>query len=267
MNDIVRWAGLVLAAWCAASSGAGWGASHCQVESRPYRVPVLELYTSEGCNSCPPADRWLSALPGRGVSADRAVLLAFHVDYWNYLGWTDRFSKPAFSARQARVAARTSRGVVYTPQLVLDGGTMRTGRGTQHVEERLRAINAGPAQATIGLDLQSGGGALRVTADVRLTDVTERDDADTWIALYERGLSSRVTAGENAGTVLDHDFVVRELAGPFHFGADGRSRIEQAFAPHTELNPDRTGLAVFVQRRSDGGTLQAVSSYPICGHP
>src|SRR5262245_21067783 len=71
-----------------------WGpaqlrAESCRLESPPHRVALLELYTSEGCNSCPPADRWLSGLPNRGVSADRAVLLAFHVDYWNQLGWPD----------------------------------------------------------------------------------------------------------------------------------------------------------------------------------
>src|ERR1700675_951558 len=95
---------LVVALWGAAAPPAH--AADCSLHSPPHRVAVLELYTSEGCSSCPPADRWLSSLPQRGVTPDNAVLLAFHVDYWNQLGWPDRFSQPGFSQRQRVIAAR-----------------------------------------------------------------------------------------------------------------------------------------------------------------
>jgi len=93
---------------CAAASGAS-------------RASLLELYTSEGCSSCPPADRWLSGLRGRDDLLGRLVPLAFHVDYWNDLGWEDRFAKPEYSARQGSISRRNRSRSVYTPQFVLDG--------------------------------------------------------------------------------------------------------------------------------------------------
>ena len=245
-------------------AACAWPAAGCHLESPQHRVPVVELYTSEGCSSCPPADRWLSGLPGQGVSPDRAVLLAFHVDYWNQLGWPDRFSQAAFSARQREVAARASRGVVYTPQVVLDGRALNQTYTFDAVERRLGAINSGPALASITADPTTESGKVQVRAQIRLTDLAARADAEAWVALFERGLSSRVTRGENAGKVLDHDFVVRELAGPFAIGPDGRARIDQVIALRPDWNGPHIGLAIFVQRRGDGSTLQALSSYPVC---
>src|SRR5258706_3420766 len=78
----------------------GAGAAQCAAESGPHRVALLELYTSEGCDSCPPADRWVSSLAARGLEPGRVVTLGFHVDYWNYLGWKDPFANAEFNARQ-----------------------------------------------------------------------------------------------------------------------------------------------------------------------
>ena len=261
-----RWILLVGAVLCASSAGAGdLPAQSCRLESPAHRVTVLELYTSEGCNSCPPADQWFSGLPGSGVSADRAVLLAFHVDYWNQLGWPDRFSQPAFSARQREVAARASNGVVYTPQVVLDGRALRPAYRSGAVNGRLSVINRDRGRATISGAVASTGRGIRVAAEVDVTDSAARQDSQVWVALFEQGLSSRVTRGENAGKLLYHDFVVRDLSGPFPIGTDGRGRVDHVI----ELLPDwslpRLGLAIFVQRRDDGSTLQAVSSYPLCG--
>jgi len=239
-------------------------AESCRLQSPVHRVPVLELYTSEGCNSCPPADRWLSSLPQRGVSPDKAVILAFHVDYWNQLGWPDRFSKPVFSERQREVAARASDGVVYTPQVVLDGRALRQTYAVDALEPKLGAINREKGQATISANVINGAEEVRVSGEVQISAGPGRRDAQVWLALFEQRLSSRVTAGENAGRLLYHDFVVRELAGPFPVGADGRSRIEHSIKRRAEWNTAQTGLAIFVQRRDDGSTLQAASSYPLC---
>src|SRR5262249_29700765 len=157
-----------------------------------------ELYTSEGCSSCPPADRWLSGLAQRGISGDAAVLLAFHVDYWNGLGWPDRFSKAAFSARQREVAAYASNGAVYTPQVVLDGRSLGVAYGANTLTDKLARINREPALAAISADVTANGKGLRVSADVQVADRSARRDARAWIAVFEQGLSSRVTAGENA---------------------------------------------------------------------
>ena len=100
-------------------------AAQCSATSAEHRVPLLELYTSEGCNSCPPTDRWFSSLPGKGLTARKVVALAFHVDYWNDLGWSDPFSKPQYSDRQRAASLRNKARFVYTPQLLLDGRDYR----------------------------------------------------------------------------------------------------------------------------------------------
>jgi hypothetical protein len=199
------------------------------------------------------------------VTADRAVLLAFHVDYWNQLGWPDRFSQAAFSARQRQVAARASSGVVYTPQIVLDGRVLRQASGFGDLGVRLNAINRETAQASISATVATTGRAIRVVGDVHVADGAARRDSEAWLALFEQGLSSRVSRGENAGKLLNHDFVVRELAGPFPITVAGGGRIDHAIELRPDWNAPRLGLAIFVQRRDDGSTLQALSSYPLCG--
>ena len=263
MNKASLWIGV--AAWVLAWAPLHLRAERCSLESPPHRVPVLELYTSEGCNSCPPADRWLSGLPARGVSADQAVLLAFHVDYWNRLGWPDRFSQPAFSARQREVAARASSGVVYTPQVVLDGRALRQVYSSDALDRKLGAINAERGRAAIRAEVATAVGVVKVSGEVRLADAAAHRDAEVWVALFEQGLSSRVTRGENAGKLLYHDFVVRALTGPFPLASEGRGRIDYIFNLGAEWSAPQLGLAIFVQNRSDGRTLQAVSSYPLCG--
>src|SRR3954471_9884154 len=99
--------------------------AQCETHSSANRVAVLELYPSEGCNSCPPADRWLSSLPSRGMTSDRLIPLAFHVDYWDQLGWPDRMAKEQFSMRQRTQSQRNGNSFVYTPQLLLNGNEYR----------------------------------------------------------------------------------------------------------------------------------------------
>src|SRR4051812_22348452 len=100
-----------------ASGAAAHAASpfQCSAASGERRVPLLELYTSEGCDSCPPADKWLSELPGRGFGPDRVVALAYHVDYWDYIGWRDPYAQARFSEGQRFVNARNGDRGIYTP--------------------------------------------------------------------------------------------------------------------------------------------------------
>ena len=139
-------------------------AGSCALQSPAHRVSVLELYTSEGCNSCPPADRWFSALAQQGVTSQNAVLLAFHVDYWNQLGWPDRFSESRYSQRQREVASRASKGVVYTPQILLDGRDLRLNYSIEQLRSTLDAINQEPGQARIDAQVLLSADALRITA-------------------------------------------------------------------------------------------------------
>jgi hypothetical protein len=223
------------------------------------------LYTSEGCNSCPPADRWLSSLPQRGIRPENAVLLAFHVDYWNQLGWPDRFSQTVFSQRQRAVAARGRSGVIYTPQIVLDGRDLRAGTRPGDLAATVASINAERARATIRVDVRPEPGTLKISGQVDLLDVRASSDVEAWLAVFENGLSSRVSAGENAGKVLYHDFVVRVLAGPFPFGDGGHGRIDQSIRVGKDWNPQKIGVAIFVQRRDSGEILQASALSGLCG--
>lgn len=246
---------------------ASLGAAHaqqCTLQSATHRVTVLELYTSEGCSSCPPADRWLSSLPQRGVGPNAAVLLAFHVDYWNRLGWLDRFSQARFSQRQNDVAERNRSRQVYTPQLLLDGRSLRAGTLPDDLTARLRSINAEQARAVIRAGIMHRPSALQVNVDAEVLAPTGRANADVWLAAFENGLSSAVARGENAGVLLNHDFVVRDLVGPFSVPNDGRRHVEQRIETAPDWDPRRTGLAVFVQDRKTGDVLQAASMFPIC---
>ena len=255
-------AGALLAATCLAASAAT--AASCLVASPVHRIAVLELYTSEGCNSCPPADRWLSHLDSRGFDAGKVVLLAFHVDYWNQLGWSDRFSEPRFSDRQRAIADRRRASVIYTPQFVLNGRDWRAAQRDESLATALATINGQPARAQIRVHLAREPGALRVLGEVAVTDNQARSGAEAWIALFENDLSTDVRSGENGGKRLHHDFVVRELVGPLRVPAAGALSMDQRLTWRADLKPERTGVAIFVQRRDDGEVLQAVASPLTC---
>ena len=264
MTDMIETRLWFLLAVLWTAGGAAAHADPCVLQSPAHRVTVLELYTSEGCSSCPPADRWLSSLPQRGIGLDRAILLAFHVDYWNRLGWQDRFSQARFSERQQAVAARNGSRLVYTPQLILDGRSLRGGDLPEDLGERLHAINANHAAATIRAGIARQPSGILLTVDAEVLARSAHPNADVWLAAFENGLSSEVARGENAGSLLHHDFVVRVLLGPFPIGTDGRGRVHQEIATAPQWNEKSTGLAIFVQDRNSGEVLQAAGMLPVC---
>ena len=175
------------------------------------RVSLLELYTSEGCNSCPPADRWVSALPRPQLVPGKLVVLAFHVDYWNYLGWNDRFSQRHFTERQQAMVRAQNLRTAYTPQLLLNG---RDFRGTSTLESRLAEVTAQPAAYELKLDARLSQAALNINVLVTPTRKTHQDQTELYVAVYENNLTTEVKAGENHGERLRHDYVVRTLIGP-----------------------------------------------------
>lgn len=248
------------AAFTLALAAASTHAAGCSAESGVRRVALLELYTSEGCNSCPPADRWVSGLPGRGYTADRIVALAFHVDYWNNLGWPDPFSRPQYSERQRAASIRNRARVVYTPQLLLNGKDYRRGIVLEDFGERVGTLNRDTARATIRMRMHAEGAtALGVTGTARVTDAAARSGAQAFLALYENNLSNVVIAGENRGKRLHHDFVVRELAGPFAVDSAGEARLERRFSLDPRWKSGDLHLAGFVQDERSGDVLQALA--------
>jgi hypothetical protein len=234
-------------------------AAQCTAISGERRVPLLELYTSEGCDSCPPADRWLSALPARGYGTDRVVALAFHVDYWNFLGWVDPFARKVFSERQHQVASRNQARVVYTPQFTLNGRDYRRSIIRDNFGEQIAALGRRKPQASLQLGLNPMAGVLTVSVAATVTDASERSSSQTWLALYENNLATEVTAGENRGKRLAHDFVVRDMAGPFPADAQGRVALDHWFTIDARWKSRDLTVAAFVQNVRTGDVLQALA--------
>lgn len=233
-------------------------AATCNASSGTQRVALLELYTSEGCNSCPPADRWTSALPKRGFGTDRVITLAYHVDYWNYIGWTDPFSQARFTERQRFVNARNRNRTIYTPQLMLGGKDYRQGLSISDFQQRITTANREKPGADITLSMNATQGSIETSANVTL----HRKDAATavFLALYENKLANQVRAGENKGKRLEHDFVVRELAGPF---ATNAPSIKHNFRVASAWKTRDLSVSAFVQTSASGEVLQAVA-LPYC---
>jgi hypothetical protein len=194
-----RRAGAAIALACASllSPALAQTTAACSARSAATVTPVVELYTSEGCNSCPPADKWLSRL-----KADPAIVgLAFHVDYWDRLGWKDRFASPAYTQRQAQQQAINGARFSYTPQVVLDGRDHKDWFSTPEPSSaRARSL------ATVALTLTREGD--RVSATVQPGANAPARLAAFW-AVTENGHLTAVKAGENEGATLPHDFVVR----------------------------------------------------------
>ncbi len=228
--------------------------------SGPQRVAMLELYTSEGCDSCPPADKWVSELPVRKLANQRVVPLAFHVDYWNQLGWIDPYSQAAFSDRQRQHSSRRGVSFVVTPQLLLNGQDYRRGVLFDDFERRVLAINQSKPQADIRIRLEAGNLTLAAKVDVSIGGEPELRRARVYLAVYENNLVSVINAGENSGHTLRHDFVVRRLVGPLAVDNLGGLSHTQRFSLDARWKPADLNLAVFVQDPQTGDVLQALTA-------
>ena len=237
------------------SGAPGLAMADCVADSGSARAVLMELYTSEGCSSCPPADRKLSQWKGQPEFAGRLVPLAFHVDYWDDLGWVDRFAAPRHAQRQRDLVARAGSRLIYTPQF------LRNGRDWRSQGNPLEAAGAdGPAGATISLGLdQSNPGKLAVSGEVR---VPQRGrEVDAYLAVYENNLESRVPRGENAGSTLHHDFVVRRLIGPLKPDAAGLVSLRQQLKLDSGWKPSDLGVVAFAQERASGVIVQALQRH------
>lgn len=194
---------------------------------------VLELFTSQGCSSCPPADALLGKLARAGHSDGRPIVaLAFHVDYWNDLGWTDPFSTPAWTARQQQYARALGGDRVYTPELVVSGGAGMVGSDAGAVA---RAIKLAPRQQAIAA-------TASWTADQLTVEATAPEGAEVWVAIWEDAPRTNVTRGENEGTAMLGDRVVRKLERVAAAGHTGKVAIA---LPHEWR---ATGAVAFAQR-------------------
>ena len=240
-------------------------AAECSVTSGPNTTALVELYTSEGCSSCPPADRWLSSFmnpPG----TQRVVPIAFHVSYWDYIGWKDKFADERYTERQRALAKAAGARMVYTPQVMFAGRDFRAWPDKRAISRAIEATNQKAARAQIELAPRTtpDGGMVGVASASVLPGV-KAEDLALFVAATQNGLSSRVTAGENRGEKLDHNFVVRDLA--VIRNAERKSppllRATFTFKPRPDWNLDNMAVVAFVQNLKTGEILQALST-PAC---
>jgi hypothetical protein len=244
--------GATVAAACAAAMLAAGpataDATQCSARSGATVTPLVELYTSEGCSSCPPADRWLSQLKAQ----PGAVALAYHVSYWDYLGWRDRFGSTAFSQRQQQQRAVNGASNSYTPQVVIDG----IDRPDWHRRSAPAAVAQARPRALVNIAVRGEGGRLEASID-SLDGAPQR--LAGWWAVTEDGHASTVKAGENEGSTLQHDFVVRELRPVAAWAARPGQPVRLAFdlaTPADPQHPRRVGLVI--TDATTGRPLQAL---------
>lgn len=218
------------------------------------QVALLELYTSEGCSSCPPADRWLSTLKDDPRLWTKIVPVAFHVDYWDYIGWKDRFASPAYSARQRRYAEQQAVRAVYTPGFVYNGKEWR-----QWFSGRYQDVPEPNAGGVLKVELSGG------QAHVRYTPAAKTEDLEASLVLLGAGLSSEIKAGENRGRRLDHDFVVLGLIRAA-LTRDGNGYTTTLPMPKSSTSAERYAIAAWVSPSDEQGALQSIGGWLPASH-
>ena len=240
---------LSLLAGAKLATGAPTAASH----------PVLvELYTSQGCSSCPPADRFVHELPARGLGPDKVVALTFHVDYWDRLGWADPFATAAFTARQAWYAdsgrlrppdsARAISGV-YTPQMIVAGQVHFPG-GQSDVAFRQIAAAGHPPATTANLSVGATVEREVATVRVRVTGADRLARAEDWRvtgALVQKKAETQVRRGENSGETLQEASVVRALSPRRPLPPGAVADVVLTLAKPPELAWNNVALVAFIQ--------------------
>jgi hypothetical protein len=205
---------------------------------------IIELFTSQGCSSCPPADRLLKRLAGD----PRVIPLSFHVDYWNYIGWTDPFSSKRWSERQQGYARAFRSNRIYTPQLVVSGRTGLNGSDEAGARKRIAEALAVEPAGKVTLSVEPSQDRLKVKVGAKLSRGVE-GPLDLWVAVYETGLTTKVGAGENASATLHNDYVVRRLekALTLPASAGAADSGEVVLGLDKRWNRESLGVAAFLQ--------------------
>jgi hypothetical protein len=223
----------------------------CHASSGANVTPLIELYTSEGCDSCPPAERWLSSRFPAAGDRPAAIALAFHVDYWDRLGWVDRFARHAYTERQYSAMRANAASLVYTPQVLVQGrdfGWQRAGAGA------FDALRSTSADTSIAIDAMSGEHEVKA----RVRAQAKRPGAVVDVAYVDSGLVSNIGAGENRGVRLVHDHVVRSLQRAGSLGRDGVLATTVTLPKPAERGT-HPAIVAWVQREADGEVLQSLA--------
>ena len=243
--------------------------SQAASRAQPAAPVVVELFTSEGCSSCPPADRLLERLTAGPADGAKVVALGEHVDYWDRLGWRDRFSSAAFTNRQEVYARRFNLDSAYTPQMVVDGRAELVGSDSAGAERAIAKAAAAPHGTMTVVARPSGvapASSVSVAVNVaNLPPIGRGDRADIFVAVTEDALRSDVKSGENRGRTLTHAAVVRQLTTIGEATGPAAS-AETTIAVQPDWQRERLNIVAFVQQRRDRGIV-AAASVPLVGRP
>lgn len=223
---------------------------------------VVELFTSEGCSSCPPADALLARLSNARLS-DNAQIIALeeHVDYWDNQGWVDPFSSADLTARQWVYAGILGNKNAYTPQMVVDGAVEFVGNHPEKAHDAiLKAVNKTKIPVTVAQDSSNGAGKEKISVKVgKLEGASKGDPAEVWLAITETGLHSSVTRGENAGEDLHHAAVVRSMRKIGEAKGDGETSFagDAGVSLKKEWKRENLKAVLFVQEKKSRRILGA----------
>ena len=220
------------------------------VNSGDQQTAVVELYTSEGCSSCPRADRWLEKLVTTPQQDLDLLALAFHVDYWDYLGWKDRFSNADYTKRQRVLGANNRQRTIYTPEFFVNG---KEARGSGNILKKIQQTNQQPAPLTLQLTVSRDQSELVVAVQTP-SEFDNGEPIHHRYLVYENNLSTDVKRGENSGKVLHHEQVVRYMSPAQSLQSENQHRI--AIDPAWQA--ENVGVAVLVTSVGANRYLQAV---------
>lgn len=210
VNDVMKVIILLISLLFISTTVAAEG-NTLTAKSPEHRVSLLELYTSEGCSSCPPADKFLSGLHSAGVKNNQLIPLEFHVTYWDYIGWIDPYATVEHDGRQRSIAKLDRNKSVYTPQFVLNGSDYRDyGSFSENVRKVIMQLSK--VDIVINAERTDQMMSVSMNTDSSKTDI---DGVAYYLVIYENNLVSDVEDGENKGETLYHNYVVRKVHGPY----------------------------------------------------
>jgi len=216
-------------------------------QSSSQQTALLELYTSEGCSSCPPAEKWLGRLTGSPKLWRDFVPVAFHVDYWDYLGWRDAWGKVEFSKRQREYASAWRSDSIYTPEFVLNGREWRSWAGQDSPTTSTNHVGVITVTST-----DTNHWLIRFSPTTNVKRIYEAHLA--WLI---SGVNSNVQAGENRGRKLEHDFIVLNLTHSPMRGAGEKVQCELSSPMPVGQTNRRVAVAVWVTEPGRLGSIQA----------
>ena len=239
------------------SYGVAFAGETISKKSGSNTTAFLELYTSEGCSSCPPADRWISSLKPHIDKELKLVPLAFHVDYWNYLGWEDAYSSPEYSKRQRQLGNKNRQSSIYTPGFYLNTDEIR---GVRRMLDNIQKLNKERSPWSLEITAQKkSADSVQVKLQGQLEKQMSAAKADVFLALYENSIVREIGRGENTGKTLQHDFVVRQWLGPVKLRSEnGQISLTRSITFPEDSVRQNTGIAAVLFDPDSGDSEQAI---------